>query len=513
MPAAGLRRRIDRVDHVIVERRAEDGVQETESVDSDATVVVDQLLRRIDEEQQSQVPPSLSTATYLNKRTSASSYTSDTLSSATRTTIVPALSQHEEDDTVVVTFTSSPQQPPPGGHPEGHKGGISQSTEHLLIAAGSIGATIIIVMVILGIHTMRKRGLTLGQALKAGRYQVTHGGPPPPPKQPTPTTFWPDVKKQDMSDYGSLRSQSVTPPQAAVARSGSIKSQKPLAPLDRSDSFNLDRTASFRDEPTSFYLQSPPARNNSHRRNGSGNQLSNAPQSSTNNTRKSFSTRNTRTMYDEESELQYADPPQERAMSPLPPPPTFKQFLSNRPSGSVKQGFDNMMSRFSWTNSNAPQTPHDASRDTKTAPVQRESYMTSRSSVPRFRTIDSWVNQQTNRLEVQKLKDQFRLTSTTVGSQDSEARDIVPEVPAIPKNVQALRESSARLNSQLPNRRPATPPGLPGRNIKHQRHDTRTTVDTAPIFRQHPGNEVRFSTKSDVPSEILDRGRRDDVLS
>lgn len=491
-------------------------MQETESVDSDATVVVNQLLRRVDEEQQPQVTPSPSTAASLNKRTptsSSSSSTSNTLSSSTRTTIVPVLAQHEEDDDVVVTFTSVPQQPPPGGHPEGHKGGISQSTEHLLIAAGSIGATIIIVMVILGIHTMRKRGLTFSQALRAGRYQVTHGGPPPPPKRESPTTFWPDAKKQDMSDYGSVRNQSVTPPQAAMARSGSMRSQKPLAPLDRSDSFHLDRTASFRDEPKSFYLQSPPARNNSHRLNGSSNPSSNTLQSSTYNTRKSNSTRNTRTMYDEESELQYADPPQDRAMSPLPPPPTFKQFLSNRPSGSVKQGFDNMMSRFSWTNSNAPQTPHDASRDTKTTQVQRDSYMTSRSSVPRFRTIDSWVNQQTNRLEEQKLKEQFRLTSTTVGSQDSEARDIVPEVPAIPKNVQALRESSAHLSSQLPNRRPVTPPGLPGRNIKHQRHDTRTTVDTAPIFRQHPGDEVRFSTKSDVPSEILDRGRRDDVLS
>lgn len=360
---------------------------------------------------------------------------------------------------------------------------------------------------------MRKRGLTFAEAIKQGRYQVTHGGPPPPPKhqqRPPPTDFWPDSKKEE-SDYGSLRSQSLTPPQPAVARSGST--------LDRSDSFNLDRQASQRTapssrEPKSFYLQSPPpARDNSQRRKNSGTPSSNVLNSNINNQPISATTRNTRSMYDEESELQYPDPAQDRAQSPLPPPPTFKQFLSNRPSGSVKQGIDNMMSRFSWTNSNAPQTPHDASRDTKTAKVERESYMTSRSSVPRFRTIDSWVNQQTNRLEERKLKEQFRLTSTTVASQESEERDTVPEVPAIPKNVQALRESSAQLSSSLPNRRPVTPPGLPGRNVKHQRHDTRTTVDTAPIFRQHPGNEVRFSTKSDVPSEILDRGRRDDVLS
>lgn len=76
MPAAELWRRIDRLDHVIVERKVEDGVQEMESVGSDATVVVNQLLRRIDDEQQPQVAPSPSPATYLKKRTPTSSSSS-----------------------------------------------------------------------------------------------------------------------------------------------------------------------------------------------------------------------------------------------------------------------------------------------------------------------------------------------------------------------------------------------------------------------------------------------------
>jgi len=37
-------------------------------------------------------------------------------------------------ETVVVAIP-----PPSQPHPQGHKGGISQTTEHLLIAAGSIG--------------------------------------------------------------------------------------------------------------------------------------------------------------------------------------------------------------------------------------------------------------------------------------------------------------------------------------------------------------------------------------
>lgn len=173
-----------------------------------------------------------------------------------------------------------------------------------------------------------------------------------------------------------------------------------------------------------------------------------------------------------------------------------------------------MMSRFSWTNSNAPQTPKATIQDAYQG--GRESYMTSRSSVPRFRTVDSWVNQQTNRIEAQKLKEQFRLTSTSTAYSGDEENDHVPEVPAMPKNVERLRESSAPMSASLPLRAPATPPlppGLPGKNIRHERHDTRTTVDTAPIFKQHPGTEVRFSTRSAVPSEILDRGRNPNVLS
>jgi len=264
----------------------------------------------------------------------------------------------------------------------------------------------------------------------------------------------------------------------------------------------------------SFFLEDPPPprRNNSHRRDTST--APSSPVLGQQVMRRSASTRNTRSMT-EEPELKFTELSQER-VSPLPPPPTFKQFLDNRPSISGKVG-GGMVSRFSWTNSNAPQTPHDTHRDTNTHQIGRDSFMTSRSSVPRFRTVDSWVNQQTNRIEAQKLKEQFRLTATSTEYSGDDERDHIPEVPAMPKNVEELRENSAPMSASLPPRMPASPPlppsGLPGKNIKHERHDTRTTVDTAPIFRQHPGTEVRFSTRSAVPSEILDRGRLPNVLS
>ncbi|KAL1596334.1 hypothetical protein SLS60_008979 [Paraconiothyrium brasiliense] len=480
MPVPRVQKRVDDVRYIVVERTEDDRAQEVESSRVTATATSTTFISRPqgyvhpqptalrirDDDDDDDKKPPVFTLTVMGGAQSTGG----------------ALAANDPTATVVVAIPPPP--PEDGSHGKdgggGHKGGISQTTEHLLIAAGSIGATIIIVMIVLAIYTMRKRGLTLAQAIKQGKHQVTRRGPPPPPKF---QGDW-DAKQSFSNEYGALRNNTVTPPQAAMARSGSFSSQRPPMALGRSDSGPSIT-------PSSAVLGQ--------------------------DSRRSASTRNTRSVDDDASTLIYNDAPQERGMSPLPPPPTFKQFLNNRPSISGKAGFGGMMSRFSWTNSNAPQTPKIT---TQQEPYHggRESYMTSRSSVPRFRTVDSWVNQQTNRIEAQKLKDQFRLTSTsTVYSQDDE-NDQVPEVPAMPKNVERLRESSAPMSASLPLRAPATPPlpiskGLPGKNIKHERHDTRTTVDTAPIFKQHPGTEVRFSTRSAVPSEILDRGRPNNVLS
>lgn len=211
------------------------------------------------------------------------------------------------------------------------------------------------------------------------------------------------------------------------------------------------------------------------------------------------------------SDMPYPQPPLKQ-MEPLPPPPTFRQFLFNRRSiAQPRAGAPAMVSRFSWTNSNAPQTPHDPTRDTYgNVPgfMPRESIMTSRSSVPRFRTVDSWVNHQASRFEEQKLRDQLRAQGSAFMSDDEKDND-VPEVPILPLNITKLREEASGSNgAALPNG------GLAGKNIKHERHDTSTTVtdETAPIFRQHPGNEVRFSTRSLVPSEILNDKMRASVL-
>lgn len=202
--------------------------------------------------------------------------------------------------------------------------------------------------------------------------------------------------------------------------------------------------------------------------------------------RRSASTRDNRPFDSNEPDLVYSEPPR-------PPPPTFKQFMSNRPSISQRSGLGGATaSRFSWTNSQAPQTPHELYNDGASQPRGRDSYMTQASEVPRFRTIDSWVNQQSNRVDTERLKQQFRMTQSSTYSADDYG-DSVPAMPPVPKAYAADTQERDQ-------------------EAKHTRHESHATTTTAPIFKYHPGNEVRFSTRSTVPSEVLDMGRKNAAL-
>jgi hypothetical protein len=81
----------------------------------------------------------------------------------------------------------------------------------------------------------------------------------------------------------------------------------------------------------------------------------------------------------------------------------------------------------------------------------------SEDSAPRFRTINSWVAQQTGRVERRRQSDHE-----------------VPNMPQIPLTLQI--------------------------GVDHQRK-----ASEDPAFRHHPGEEVEFSKGSRVPSVILDR--------
>jgi len=284
------------------------------------------------------------------------------------------------------------------------------------------------------------------------------------------------------------------------------------------------------DGPRSFLLDSPPrpTRAASHARKPSITRSSLVLPLQT--TRHSASTTRTRSLT--ASDLQYPYPAPE-PQDPQPPPPTFHQFLCSRRTSSTPAprpgpdvGFGGpLVSRFSWTNSQAPQTPAQArasnanlnlspngvatATTTTTAAAAlpmaagRESVATARSSLARFRTIDSWVSQQAARVEEQRLRETARpRRRSNLSDGDGNAgvgvgvgmgaEDDVPEVPDLPPNASLLGVPGGRAAARL------------------QRNDSSATEAT--VFRQHPGTEVRMSVRSLVPSEILNSKMRPSVL-
>ncbi|OBT77062.1 hypothetical protein VF21_02940 [Pseudogymnoascus sp. 05NY08] len=124
--------------------------------------------------------------------------------------------------------------------------------------------------------------------------------------------------------------------------------------------------------------------------------------------------------------------------------------------------------RFSWANVPTPRTlGTHRNRDTANTATTNGS----RDSEPRFRTVTSWVNQQTNRV----MKNQDNSGASTVSSQGSSG---VPDVPAVPE---------------------AYGGG------KHQRMPS---AETDVVFRAHPGNEVEIKESSRIPSTLLTRKLR-----
>ncbi|KAF2196996.1 hypothetical protein GQ43DRAFT_475833 [Delitschia confertaspora ATCC 74209] len=483
MPVARPRGLDDRMEYVIVRRSNDSGQSDSETkdgyLDSEGEIHEPSITRA------QQIATSVP---YYGRKGSASPMqVTMTMTISQLQGTGTALANKEPTETVVVTLP-----PPPRPTKQHHGGHISKTTSHLLIAAGSIGATIIVVMILLAIHTMRKRGITFKEAVQRSKDAVSrHRGPPPPPKSES----W--EKPADSIDKDTLSG-----PRPVFTRAASSSSQRPLIVPVRNNSTNRQgspvRPSPLVDQP-SFLIDSPIESNPSGRTTLGVRPLPTLPL-------RNISTAGIGPPPNDPPPLPNPEPPLVNDVSSTrPPPPTFRQFLTSRPSISAKQTFGPMISHFSWTNSNSSNTPHDTSRDTNSHTVaSHDSFMTERSSVPRFRTIDSWVNHQAGRLEERKLQEQARAArESTVTSISGEVQENLPgalsEVPELPKNVTVSTPQAPALPTN----------GLPGKNVKHERQDTR---ETAPIFRHHPGIEVRFSTRSLVPSEILNSKTMPSVL-
>jgi hypothetical protein len=158
------------------------------------------------------------------------------------------------------------------------------------------------------------------------------------------------------------------------------------------------------------------------------------------------------------------------------------QQLSQQPQQAHKPSFSSEKqpqkkgellkdSRFSWTNSQAPKSPPEASM---------YSLGTSGSSVARYMTVESWVGQQTNRLveyQIQQLFDDI------IDDRDRGDLGVSPKSQApITAAVLPLYASNEILENSM----------------------TKEAGDGPKNLMPHPGTEVPIPKQMRIPSAILD---------
>jgi hypothetical protein len=148
------------------------------------------------------------------------------------------------------------------------------------------------------------------------------------------------------------------------------------------------------------------------------------------------------------------------------------------------------ISYFSWSTTTTPATPASALLLPSNG-NQRETMLTDDSEPPRFRSIYSWVNNQSKRQQR--------------GQTGGDGGDAPPIIPSITRNNNNKKKNMYPLYPPTPPI-PHAPPGeeenrrdsgliQPERSdskpIDHKRmRSSTTTAATLPIFRQHPGEEV-----------------------
>lgn len=223
----------------------------------------------------------------------------------------------------------------------------------------------------------------------------------------------------------------------------------------------------------------------------------------------------------------------------------FPIYLANTAPSEDEEDSAPKVSRFSWTNSQAPRTPVD----------MRFSVASSVHSVARYRTVESWVGQQTGKVEEVKMQDNLRqqieMAIKEVRDATSSARakkasptqpqptpatiDLTPifekekqpstPLPVVPSKFRAIPE-----DSEMPDIDDA-PPEVPRKSLdmlanaisgaergrsRQQKLRHVTAGSDAPIFQVHPGTKVRLPSESYIPSVILDddvRGKLDGFKS
>jgi hypothetical protein len=185
----------------------------------------------------------------------------------------------------------------------------------------------------------------------------------------------------------------------------------------------------------------------------------------------------------------FDEPPANTFQPPFPRRPNTCHTIAELPAaddGGLSVIGEEIEEYFSNSNPNSRQSPK-ASRTPSTYSVARRSFRdrasiavsiaTSVESVPRFRTINSWVNHQSNRLEGKTTPSRSPSSGSAEHSHHS-SRENLPQVPAIPSST----------------------PGYGSGDVRRM-----DSTSTATIFRQHPGEKIEIGRGSMIPSDVLDQ--------
>ncbi|KAI9694189.1 MAG: hypothetical protein M1822_003460 [Bathelium mastoideum] len=389
---------------------------------------------------------------------------------------------------------------------QNHKA-LSDGSEDVLIAFGSIGGTLLFLFLIYAFYKTR-RGVPFNEILnfKAGRRGKKLREPPllkSSDSMPRPDE---DRAWNPASTFATATAEKVgikkdpQKPKMVMIRANSNKStgssssqesdlEKPAVSAFAERSFlkDIDAASSGKRSSTVNWPLHPTTRN-SRASSPLIPSIGSLSQSDTRNTRD-------RTITSTNGSVDRFPNPEAYLAAPFEPPP--------RLLGGVDT------SRFSWSeNASHPEPP------TPRFALERQSVATSaRSSLPRFRKIDSWVSNQTGRLNSTLLRNQpgdviSTLDENEPQQQGGEGGAKARSGPKVWKSVlkgddeledvderETLVEMPGPLARDGAARVGAGPPGGEG----HARQ-----VSDATVFRQHPGARMSTPKARRMKSEDLD---------
>ncbi|KAF1982481.1 hypothetical protein K402DRAFT_407660 [Aulographum hederae CBS 113979] len=352
--------------------------------------------------------------------------------------------------------------PPP---PKPKKSGISEKTEHALIATGSIGLTILVAVLAFMIYRMQK-GMALKDALKFNKKtpQKELDVSAPLGRNWGMRGFSWDRKNNWNYENSNLPARTLPRlPRKALVRTDTSSSNRPLlsAPQNPSPSPRPSpRPSAGREQPMNFFDDD------------------NSTSSQSRATRSSLALPKQQPLPDpkEQNAFLHDDSQSDSTASSAP------DYLRN----AMGRGTPPKLSRFSWTNSQATPTPRDPRFSIATSTT---------SSVPRYRTVESWVGQQTNNVQERQIK---------------ELLDMMPPEPQEVRNTTPMPYQQEEQQFQHP---PASRP-------RHEQQDVPQTgyiweaeyrprrkpvLSQASVFNVHPGEQMKLPRGSRIPSEILDK--------